>query len=153
MFSKEKKNGFMQFEDWEAVARSGNFIIKKHTDDVLSYYAIKSANGNWMMVFRNDNTMYHVIDRFINGEDDYSNAIDVICYTSYMASSVVPDNEFVDGFTKLYEDLMKRTEGYVKKYAEGKDEDGVIFTDDDITDGIIEEAYEGLDDGLSDEKP
>lgn len=128
------------FEDWEFVVSSGNFLIKRYDDEELSYFAVKSAIGNWAQVYRNDHPIHYIIESFINTEDEHTGDIlDMLMTLNYTMSSIAPDAIFVEEFSKSLLSLQERVDNFEKDNAEKTDEE-ILEEDKEI-----EEAKEQFD--------
>lgn len=122
------------FEDWEFVAQSGNFLIKSYEDEELRYFAVKSAAGHWAQVYRNDHPIYHVIESFLNTEDEkMGDVLDLLCTLNYTMSGLAPDSTFVEEFMTSVLALQERVDKFEQERREKSDEE--ILKED-------EEAYE-----------
>lgn len=132
------------FEDWDFVAQSGNFLIKSYEDEELRYFAVKSAAGHWAQVYRNDHPIYHIIESFLNTEDEnIGNVIDVLCTLNYTMSSVAPDNTFVNEFMQSVNSLAERIDKYEQEHREKSDEE--ILKEDEEMDELAEKVEELID--------
>lgn len=130
------------FEDWELVAQSGNFLVKRFDDEELSYYAVKAAAGHWAQVYRNDHPMYHIIESFVNTDDEHiGDVLDVLVTLSYTISSVAPDPQFVEEVYKSVESLHARIEAYAN---DGKSEEEILREDEEA-DELQEKFEENVD--------
>ncbi len=141
---------FTNFDDWKPVARSGNFIVKHFDDDSVKYYVVKTTSGNWSMVYRNDHSVYNVIDRYVTDTEDdeeLGRVIDVICHLGYIMSTIVPDEEMYADALGAIDRYRKRVEEYVEKNGvkhEYKTEEEMA--QEDMADDEVREAYGNLKD-------
>lgn len=140
---------FTNFDDWKPVARSGNFIVKHFDDDSVKYYVVKTTSGNWSMVYRNDHSVYNLIDKYvIETEDDeeLGRMIDVICHINYILSAVVPDEEMYAEILGAVDRYRKRVEDYVKENGVAGYKTEEEMAQEDMADDEIREAYGNLKD-------
>lgn len=129
------------FEDWEFVAQSGNFLIKSYDDDELRYFVVKSAAGHWSQVYRNDHPIFHVIESFLNTEDEkMGDVLDLLCTLNYTMASIAPDQVFVDEFMGSVLALHKRVDEFE---SAGRDK-----TDDEVLAEDLEAEEAGENMGL-----
>lgn len=138
---KEKSSPiWTNFEDWELVAQSGNILIKAYDDEELHYFVAKATAGHWAQVYRNDHPMYHIIESFLNTDDEHSGQIlDMLITLQYTMSAIAPDNQFVDEFMESARTLHERIDTYEKEHAE-KTDDEILAEDEDAE--KIAEAFE-----------
>ena len=135
------------FEDWEFVAQSGNFLIKSFEDDELRYFAVKSAAGHWAQVYRNDHPIFHVIESFLNTEDEkMGDVLDLLCTLNYTMTSLAPDQQFVDEFMTSVVALAKRQEEFEAERQTKTDEE--VLAEDLEAEEAAENAEMMLEEGL-----
>lgn len=134
----EKNVSWSNFEDWDYVVQSGNFLVKSFEDEELHYFVVKAAAGHWSLVLRNDHPLYHLIQEFINTEDDnLGNAIDLIFGLNYTMSAVAPDAKFVEEFYGAVNGLMERVDAYEQANRTITDEK--VLEQDEYADEITEQ--------------
>lgn len=130
------------FEDWEFVAQSGNFLIKAYEDEELRYFAVKSAAGHWAQVYRNDHPIFHIIESFLNTEDEkMSDVLDMLITLNYTMTSIAPDQQFVNEFMESVMSLHDRID---KFEAENRDKSGEEVLEEDRQAEEIAESAEAL---------
>lgn len=118
------------FEDWEYVVQSGNFLVKYNEDGELRYFAIKSAVGHWAQVYRNDHPLFSLIEDFINtGDETIGKAIDLVITMNYTMSSIVPDEKFAREFYGSVKELLERLEEYKAEKSGRMTEEEILRED------------------------
>lgn len=135
------------FEDWEFVAQCGNFLVKAHDDEELRYYAVKSVAGHWAQVYRNDHPIFHIIDSFLNTDDEHlGDILDMLIAMNYTMSSLAPDQQFVEEFTASVTSLHERMDAF-EKANQTKSEEEILAEDEAAAD--IEARFDEMasDDG------
>lgn len=127
------------FEDWEFVAQSGNFLVKSYEDEELRYYAVKTVAGHWAQVYRNDHPLFHIIESFLNTEDEkLGDILDMLVTLNYTMSSIAPDQQFVDEFTQSVFNLHARQDEFEKQNAEKSDAE-ILAEDEEAAE--VEERF------------
>lgn len=127
------------FEDWELVVQSGNFLVKHFEDEELKYFAVKSAAGHWAQVYRNDHPIYHLVESFINTDDEsMGNILDMLITLNYTMSSVAPDQVFVEEFAESVNRLAQRIDSFEQEHRKETDEE--ILEQDEASDELEERA-------------
>lgn len=89
------------------IARVGNFEIHKESGPEHDYIRIKTINGSWAIMHRDDSPMYGAWLMMCK-DSEYLKGMEVIITMSYTLTNSLLDKEFVEDFFNALDAMGKR---------------------------------------------